>query len=70
MTARPVPLFDLRAQHAEIESEVGEAVARVMTEQNFVRGPEVEGFEKRMVEYSGARYAVSAARERMRFFCR
>ena len=54
-----MPLFDLRAQHAEIESEVGEAVARVMTEQNFVRGPEVEGFEKRMVEYSGARYAVA-----------
>ena len=54
-----MPLFDLGAQHAEIESEVGEAIARVLAEQNFVRGSEVEDFEKRMVEYSGAGYAVA-----------
>ncbi|MCH2186829.1 DegT/DnrJ/EryC1/StrS family aminotransferase [Myxococcota bacterium] len=59
MTARPVPLFDLGAQHAEIKAEVGEAVARVMAEQNFVRGSEVEGFEKQIAEYSGAGYAVA-----------
>lgn len=54
-----MPLFDLGAQHAEIKEEVAEAVARVMAEQNFVRGSEVEGFEKLIAEHTGAGYAVA-----------
>ncbi|MDG2049238.1 MAG: DegT/DnrJ/EryC1/StrS family aminotransferase [Myxococcota bacterium] len=59
MTARPVPLFDLGAQHAEIETQVSEAVARVMARQDFVRGPEVEGFEKLLADYCGAGHGVA-----------
>lgn len=56
-----VPLLDLRAQHAEIASEVNEAIARVVESQYFVMGPEVEALEEEIAAYTGARHAVGCA---------
>lgn len=60
-TQRPVPLIDLQAQHREIEADIGEAVARVFTEQRFILGDEVAEFECDVAEYCDSREAVGCA---------
>ena len=41
----PVPMFELKTQHAEIRAELDAAIARVMDSCMFTLGPEVEAFE-------------------------
>jgi dTDP-4-amino-4,6-dideoxygalactose transaminase len=57
----PVPLLDLRAQHATIKSEVLDALLRVVDEQTFILGEPVARLEQRVAELSGTRYAVGCA---------
>ena len=52
MTAMPlpqlrleVPMNDLHAQYRQIKGEVDAALARVMAEQSFILGPQVQRFE-------------------------
>src|SRR5690606_31271951 len=58
----PVPLLDLRAQHATIRNEVLPAVSRLVEEQRFILGEPVEVLERSIAELSGTRYAVGCAR--------
>ncbi len=53
-----VPLLDLKAQYETIRGEVRSAIDRVMDSQRFILGPEVEGLEQEIAEYSKCRYAV------------
>lgn len=46
MPAQKVPLLDLKAQYAPLRSDVLAVVARVCDAQQFILGPEVEGFER------------------------
>ena len=53
-----VPLLDLKTQYSAIRDEVQEALDRVIESQHFILGPEVEGLEKEIAEYSQCRFAV------------
>src|SRR5271169_6627095 len=54
-----VPFVDLKALHRPIESELSEAIARVMRNVSFVQGPEVKAFEDAFAKYLGVRHCVA-----------
>lgn len=55
----PIPLVDLVAQHADIEGELLEAFAGVMSTGRFVLGEAVDEFEAALALLCDARYAVT-----------
>jgi dTDP-4-amino-4,6-dideoxygalactose transaminase len=57
----PVPLLDLRAQHAHISEEVLTAMTAVVDAQAFILGAPVERLEKEIAELSGTSFAVGCA---------
>ncbi|MFY9607529.1 MAG: DegT/DnrJ/EryC1/StrS family aminotransferase [Blastocatellia bacterium] len=60
-TFQPVPLLDLKAQHATIREEVREAIDRVIESQHFILGPEVEALEREVAEYSGCVHGIGVS---------
>lgn len=56
-----VPLLDLTAQYATIETEIHEALDRVIRSQRFILGPEVEGLEAEIADYCDARHCVAVS---------
>jgi dTDP-4-amino-4,6-dideoxygalactose transaminase len=52
---------DLHAQHESLQPELGEAIARVIRDSAFVRGPDVDEFEERYAKLAGARHCISCA---------
>src|SRR4051812_22278476 len=59
MTTMQVPLLDLKLQYESLKNEIEETVLRVCRSQHFIMGPEVEGLEKELATYSGAKYCVA-----------
>jgi dTDP-4-amino-4,6-dideoxygalactose transaminase len=57
-TFQPVPLLDLKAQHATIREEVRDAIDRVVESQHFILGPEVEALEREIAGYSGCAHGI------------
>jgi len=57
----PVPLLDLRAQHAAIRDEVVAAVMEVVDSQLFILGAAVEKLEHQVAEISKTKYAIGCA---------
>ena len=57
----PVPLLDLRAQHATIRDSVVEAVMRVVDDQAFILGEPVRKLECEVAGLSQARFAIGCA---------
>ncbi len=53
--------LDLKAQFAEVRSEVMTAMARVMESQIFILGKEVQSFEEEFARAFEAKYAISCA---------
>ena len=53
-----VPFVDLKAQHASMEQEIGEAIAKVLRETDFILGQEVSLFEKEFAAFCQAEYAI------------
>ncbi|MEK6303078.1 MAG: DegT/DnrJ/EryC1/StrS family aminotransferase [Acidobacteriota bacterium] len=58
---QPVPLLDLKAQHATIRDEVRDAIDRVVESQHFILGPEVEALEREIAEYSGCSHGIGVS---------
>ncbi|MEN8373818.1 MAG: DegT/DnrJ/EryC1/StrS family aminotransferase [Gemmatimonadota bacterium] len=56
-----VPFLDLRAQYGGLREELDAAVARVVHDQRFILGPEVEGLEEEVAAYLGVPRAVGCA---------
>lgn len=56
-----IPFLDLKAQYNSIKSEVESAVLDVLRSGEYVLGPRVEAFEKRVADYCGTAYAVAVA---------
>lgn len=56
-----IPLVDLKAQYLSIKSDIDSAIARVISDGNFIKGPYVSEFEDRWAAYSGRKYCVSCA---------
>ena len=57
----PVPLLDLRAQHATITDEVVPALMRVVDDQLFILGQPVEQLEQSVAALSRTKYAIGCA---------
>src|SRR5690242_524873 len=57
----PIPLLDLRAQHAAIRDEVVSALMGVVDSQLFILGPAVEQLEQQVAELSKTKYAIGCA---------
>jgi dTDP-4-amino-4,6-dideoxygalactose transaminase len=57
----PVPLLDLRAQHATIRDEVLRAMMEVVDSQHFILGEQVDGLEADVAALSRARFAIGCA---------
>jgi dTDP-4-amino-4,6-dideoxygalactose transaminase len=56
-----VPMLDLQRQYDQIGPYVLEAVGRVCASQHYILGAEVEGLERSLADYCGARDAVGCA---------
>jgi dTDP-4-amino-4,6-dideoxygalactose transaminase len=56
-----VPFVDLAAQHGTIQAEVSAAVQRVLSDCNFVLGPQVEEFERDFARFIGCDHAVGVS---------
>lgn len=56
-----VPLLDLKAQFATIETEIRSAIDGVLKSQYFIGGPEVEACEREIAAYSGARHGIGVS---------
>ena len=57
----PVPLVDLQAAHAEVDSEVREGFDRVLSTGAFVLGPEVTAFEQEYAAFSGTQHCIGVS---------
>ncbi len=56
-----VPFADLHAQYLTIRAEIDEAIADVIRNSAYIRGPHVERFEREFAEATGAAFCVSCA---------
>lgn len=56
-----VPLVDLHAQYLSIRPEIDAAIAEVIAASAFIRGPQVERFEREFAQAVEARHCVSCA---------
>lgn len=57
----PVPFVDLRLQYQNIKEEIDEAIAAVIRDSAFIRGPFVESFESEFAAAAGVKHCVSCA---------
>jgi dTDP-4-amino-4,6-dideoxygalactose transaminase len=53
-----IPFLDVAGDYRELQIEIDEALSRVVTDSQFVLGPEVEAFESEFAAYVGARHCV------------
>ncbi|MEN6625162.1 MAG: DegT/DnrJ/EryC1/StrS family aminotransferase [Candidatus Sumerlaeia bacterium] len=58
---QPIPLLDLKAQHATIADDIRAAYDRVIAAQAFIMGHEVEAFEKEVGQWIGIPHAIGCA---------
>jgi dTDP-4-amino-4,6-dideoxygalactose transaminase len=56
-----VPFVDLYAQYLTIKSEIDAAIADVISRSEFIRGREVEKFERAWAEAIGVKHCISCA---------
>ena len=56
-----VPLLDLKAQWAQVETDVRSATDRVWNSQRFIMGPEVEALEKEIASYCDCGHAIGVS---------
>jgi dTDP-4-amino-4,6-dideoxygalactose transaminase len=56
-----VPLLDLKAQNGALEAELKGIFERVLRSGHYILGPEVEGLEKELTAFTGARHALGVS---------
>ena len=56
-----IPFVDLHAQYLNIKGEIDAAMADVIHHSQFIRGPQVDAFEKAWAEAVGVRHCISCA---------
>ena len=55
----PVPFLDLRAGYRELKARIDDAVERVLSDDLFILGKEVERFEEEFADYLGVEHCIS-----------
>jgi len=58
---REIQMVDLKAQYANIKSEIDAAVKSVLESTAFIKGPDVKFFEEELQAYMGVGHVVSCA---------
>lgn len=61
MTARPIALFDMKAQQSRIRAELDRRIAAVLDSGRFINGPEVTELEDALASFTGAKHAVGVS---------
>ncbi|MBW2040122.1 MAG: DegT/DnrJ/EryC1/StrS family aminotransferase [Deltaproteobacteria bacterium] len=56
-----VPFLDLKAQYQRIKGEIDQALAEVISKQQFILGPKVKALEETIAAYSSARHGIGVA---------
>ncbi len=54
-----IPLNDLKAQYESIKGEIDKAIADVIENSTFIKGPQIEAFERSFASYCNAKYCIS-----------
>ncbi len=54
-----IPIFDLKAQYAELAPEINQAIAKVLQSGQFILGEDVRLLEQEIAAYLGVTYAVA-----------
>src|SRR5438132_10673153 len=60
-TDTPIPMLDLKAQYAQIKTEVNAAVMRVIESQHFINGPDVEALEQEVARYCQSKHCIGVS---------
>jgi dTDP-4-amino-4,6-dideoxygalactose transaminase len=60
-TITQVPLLDLQAQYAPIEADIRAAFETVLSEKQFIMGPQIEALEKEAAIYCQTRYTLGVS---------
>jgi UDP-2-acetamido-2-deoxy-ribo-hexuluronate aminotransferase len=53
--------IDLNAQQARLKDKIDAAIAQVLKHGAYILGPEVEELEKRLIDFTGAKYCITCA---------
>ncbi len=56
-----VPFLDLKRQYSAIKKEIDEAVFSVLSNTQFILGPEVKSLEEKIASYCGTKFAIGVA---------
>ena len=56
-----VPFLDLKRQYSAIKKEIDEAVFSVLSNTQFILGPEVKSLEEKIAAYCGTKFAIGVA---------
>jgi dTDP-4-amino-4,6-dideoxygalactose transaminase len=56
-----IPFVDLHAQYLSIKEEIDEAIAEVIAQSAYIRGPQVDAFEQAWAQTLGVKHCVSCA---------
>jgi dTDP-4-amino-4,6-dideoxygalactose transaminase len=56
-----IPFVDLHAQYLTIKPEIDAAIADVIAQSSYIRGPHVEGFEQAWAATLGVKHCISCA---------
>lgn len=56
-----VPFNDLRLHHERLEPVLTETIARIIRDSEFIRGPEVDAFEREFAHLMGINHCISCA---------
>ncbi|MCK4427396.1 MAG: DegT/DnrJ/EryC1/StrS family aminotransferase [candidate division Zixibacteria bacterium] len=56
-----VPFLDLKRQYSTIKKEIDEAVFSILSNTQFILGPEVKSFEEKVTTYCGTKFAIGVA---------
>ncbi len=54
-----IPMVDLKTQYHHIQSEIDEAIKRVLEESAFIMGPDVKKLEEEMAQFCQIRHAIA-----------
>src|ERR1700720_2231575 len=57
----PVPFADLQLQYQTIKGEIDDAIAAVISDNAFIRGPYVDAFERKFASAADIKHCVSCA---------
>ncbi len=56
-----IPFIDLKTQYLALKSNIDQRIQKVLDSGAYINGPEVLELEKKLAEYTGAKYAIACA---------